>query len=238
MLVEKLRKINKLFFVVLIFSLTILTVSGCSGKKITKEEFLKNAQEVNQKVRKISLTNEINEINGGVKRKNQKMEGTIEFNMETKKIAASNITLKTTGTQNVDVSNEYDAEKRVLKEVNHLNNTTKELRDVNKYNIQPDFYEIQKILKNSIDSMEFEETSSAYVLKLGKNTDGMTRVLSEQYNLKLTNVDFDELNKEFSLEFDKENFYFKKLNFKLSYDGKKGNFSIDNETVFKDHEVK
>ncbi|MBC2576884.1 hypothetical protein, partial [Peptostreptococcus canis] len=59
-----------------------------------------------------------------------------------------------------------------------------------------------------------------------------------QYRLKLSNIDFSELDKELTLEFEKDTFYLKNLKFNLSYDGSRGKIKMDNVTVFSKHNGK
>lgn len=236
-IIERLKRINKVFYLGLIFMATSLVVSGCSGTKITKEEFLKKAEEANQKVQKLNFSNEIKQNSNGQEVKVQNMEGNIEYNMESKKIDEAKVTIKTKGNQTVDVMHEYSVKNnKTLIETDNLKNSTSKKLKVD-YTLKPDFYDLQKLLKDFVNDMEFEETGSGYILKLGEKKDALKNVLEAQYNLKMNNVNFDELEKEFTLEFDKDTFQFKKLYFKLSYDGKKGNFGLENVTLFKDHVV-
>lgn len=217
---------------------TIFFLSGCQGNKLSKEELIEQIIEKNNKVQYVEIKNDLEtDIHSGFTSQmtKQELEGNAEYDLKTKQIKEGKVRIKSNGSVKSDVTVEFS--NGVYKETNNIINN-QVTRYGAKYTMNPDFHQLIEFLSTIEKDLTLEETDSAYLLKLKGESKGLELLLENQYRLKLSNINFGELDKELSLEFEKDTFYLKSLKFNLLYDGSKGKIKMDNITVFSKHNGK
>lgn len=227
---------KKRFLGIIIFVI-IFSLTSCSKKEISVSELLEKAKDANNKVETIKINNEITQIDTEDNKNIQHLFGDLQYDLNSKKVEKSQISIKYEGDLKDNQKDmEYlflGDEKKTLIEKSPDNSIKNEYYGEN-FVIKPDYFK----LLNSIYSMDkdllLKESSEDYVLTLNSQNIDILSLFGENFNLKFTGVTQNELDKQIEITFDKKTFLLKKFYFLIKYEGEKGKFNIENNTVYSD----